>query len=372
MINLFIFLLFVFPNLCSAASLHEVDYDTIELSTIQNLVEKEAASVNEADQENHTPLMKAIASDRKQIADYLLEKGAHIDDLDNRGNAVILATEKQLADSSEYVLLPTDYIGKIKYLVDKKADVNTQNNFGDTVLTIGNKTAETYQYLIDVGASINKGGRKGISPLMYTIFLNNFDAFMVILKQADKTNSEVIINHKDDSKDSAIHYLGRYCSDPKFAEELFKRKIDPTTKSSKGMTFLGELLVARCPISLFDKYVKMLDEHGYNLSKEKASKEHKRFMDESMTLHEAISLGNIPYVKYLIENGVNLMPTYPDGRTPLMVAIDQNNLELFELLFPYEKENKSKDRAGRTAFNRAKKFNRIEMMNKFIAARIEN
>ncbi|MCQ2965889.1 MAG: ankyrin repeat domain-containing protein [Alphaproteobacteria bacterium] len=371
MIKFFILFLFVFPTLCSAESLHDVDYDTVELAEIKRLVETKAANVNEPDQENHTPLMKAIASDRKQIADYLFEKGARIDDQDNRGNSVILATEKKAENSDEYTLLPTDYIEKIKYFVSKKANVNTQNNLGDTMLTIGNKTAETYQYLIDVGASIEQGGRNGISPLMYTIYLNNFDAFMVILKQADKTNPERIINHKDDSKDSAIHYVGRYCSDSKFGKELFKRKVNVTTKSSKGMSLLGEILMAKCPVSLFEEYVKILDENGYSLSKEKALQEKKRFIDESMTLHEAISLGNTPFVKAFLEHGTSLMPTYPDGRTPLMVTIDKNNPELFEVLFPYDKDNKTKDRSGRTAFKHAEQLNRIEFLNKFISSGIE-
>lgn len=373
MIKLLMALLFVFPRLSAANSLHDLDFDTVEFSTVKQIIDKNPESVNERDADKHTPLMKAVAADRKQIIDYLLEHGAYIDDLDERGNAVILATEKLIPNTNpaEYITLPTDFLDKIKYLVEKHANVNTQNNLGETMMTIGNKSAETYQYLINAGADFNKGGKKGISPLMYTIYLNNFDAFMVILNRSDKSNPTPIVNYKDDVKDSPIHYVARYCSAPKFGKELLDRKALPNSKSSKGMTFLSELLAANCPASLFNDYIKMLDEHGYKLSKIKAIREQKRFIDEAMTLHDAILLGNIPYIKILLENEVNLMPTYPNGKTPLMIAIERNDLELFETLFPYDKDNKSKDKLGRTAFKCAEELNRVEMVNKFIMNGIE-
>jgi len=53
-------------------------------------------------------------------------------------------------------------------------------------------------------------------------------------------------------------------------------------------------------------------------------------------LHTAVERGDIPFARFLLENGANVNAVGPANNTPLIIAIQQNNREMVELLIEHE------------------------------------
>ncbi|WP_157148972.1 ankyrin repeat domain-containing protein [Brachyspira pilosicoli] len=180
-----------------------LDYEHIESrydenSSVAEYLINNGADINVTNEDGETPLMYASKVHNIKVIELLIQKGADINAFDNYGNTALiygvnnLETVKLLVENgadvnfykggSTALISACEYshernIDLIKYLVSKKANINAQDNKGDTAL---NKTLDTSDegsidildfeianFLIEQGADVNIKNKREYTPLIY-------------------------------------------------------------------------------------------------------------------------------------------------------------------------------------------------------------
>ncbi|WP_157153243.1 ankyrin repeat domain-containing protein [Brachyspira murdochii] len=180
-----------------------LDYEHIESrydenSSVAEFLINNGADINVKNNHGETPLMYASKLHNIKVVELLIQKGADINAFDNYGNTALiygvnnLETVKLLVENgadvnfykggSTALISACEYshernIDVIKYLVSKKANINAQDNKGDTAL---NKTLDTSDegsidildfeiahFLIEQGADVNIKNKREYTPLIY-------------------------------------------------------------------------------------------------------------------------------------------------------------------------------------------------------------
>ncbi|WP_239662083.1 ankyrin repeat domain-containing protein, partial [Brachyspira hyodysenteriae] len=180
-----------------------LDYEHIESrydenSSVAEFLINNGADINVKNNHGETPLMYASKLHNIKVVELLIQKGADINAFNNYGNTALiygvnnLETVKLLVENgadvnfykggSTALISACEYshernIDVIKYLVSKKANINAQDNKGDTAL---NKTLDTSDegsidildfeiahFLIEQGADVNIKNKREYTPLIY-------------------------------------------------------------------------------------------------------------------------------------------------------------------------------------------------------------
>ncbi|WIH81251.1 ankyrin repeat domain-containing protein [Brachyspira pilosicoli] len=169
-----------------------------ENSSVAEYLINNGADINVTNEDGETPLMYASKVHNIKVIELLIQKGADINAFDNYGNTALiygannLETVKLLVENgadvnfykggSTALISACEYshernIDVIKYLVSKKANINAQDNKGDTAL---NKTLDTSDegsidildfeianFLIEQGADVNIKNKREYTPFIY-------------------------------------------------------------------------------------------------------------------------------------------------------------------------------------------------------------
>ena len=169
-----------------------------ENSSAAEFLINNGADINVTNEDGETPLMYASKLHNIKVVELLIQKNADINAFNNYGNTALiyginnLETVKLLVENgadvnfykggSTALISACEYshernIDVIKYLVSKKANINAQDNKGDTAL---NKTLdssdegsidildfEIANFLIEQGADVNIKNKDQYTPLIY-------------------------------------------------------------------------------------------------------------------------------------------------------------------------------------------------------------
>ena len=169
-----------------------------ENSSVAEYLINNGADINVTNEDGETPLMYASKVHNIKVIELLIQKGADINAFDNYGNTALiygvnnLETVKLLVENgadvnfykggSTALISACEYshernIDVIKYLVSKNANINAQDNKGDTAL---NKTLDTSDegsidildfeiahFLIEQGADVNIKNKREYTPFIY-------------------------------------------------------------------------------------------------------------------------------------------------------------------------------------------------------------
>ncbi|WP_347292251.1 ankyrin repeat domain-containing protein, partial [uncultured Brachyspira sp.] len=180
-----------------------LDYEHIESrydenSSVAEYLINNGADINVTNEDGETPLMYASKVHNIKVIELLIQKGADINAFDNYGNTALiygvnnLETVKLLVENgadvnfykggSTALISACEYshernIDVIKYLVSKNANINAQDNKGDTAL---NKTLDTSDegsidildfeiahFLIEQGADVNIKNKREYTTFIY-------------------------------------------------------------------------------------------------------------------------------------------------------------------------------------------------------------
>lgn len=180
-----------------------LDYEHIEFrydenSSVAEFLINNGADINVTNEDGETPLMYASKLHNIKVVELLIQKGANINAFNNYGNTALIYGVNNLeivkllvengADVNFYkggstaLISACEYshernIDVIKYLVSKNANINAQDNEGDTAL---NKTLDTSDegsidildfeianFLIEQGADVNIKNKREYTPLIY-------------------------------------------------------------------------------------------------------------------------------------------------------------------------------------------------------------
>lgn len=149
-----------------------LDYEHIESrydenSSVAEYLINNGADINVTNEDGETPLMYASKVHNIKVIELLIQKGADVNFYKGGSTALISACEYSHERN----------IDVIKYLVSKNANINAQDNKGDTAL---NKTLDTSDegsidildfeiahFLIEQGADVNIKNKREYTPFIY-------------------------------------------------------------------------------------------------------------------------------------------------------------------------------------------------------------
>lgn len=146
---------------------------------------------------------------RKQLAIYLVKKGAKINHIDaNGGNIMQKALYKKDLDflkflyelnnnqlvnpPAENLLYYASYIGCIDFtvwLLEKGVDVNMPNKYEGSAIGAAVRRPEIVRYLIQKGANVNLANGYGWTPLMYAANYGNMESVKMLIEAGANINA---------------------------------------------------------------------------------------------------------------------------------------------------------------------------------------
>lgn len=214
------------------------------------------ANVSDKDLNGRTALHYAV--NHVEIIDFLLSKGADINEKDNEGNTPLIES-----------LRPGSNKNTIEYIIEKGADLNLKNNKGDTPLHKACMWTDIdfVKLLIEKGADINATNHIGNTPLHEAVFSENIEAVkLLVIRGAD-------VNAKNNDGTTPLLLLKEQLEIFKF---LISSGADVNAKDSKGIT----------------------------------------------AMHRACSMCNKMIVELLIKNGADINSETNKGVKPLMVILN--------------------------------------------------
>jgi ankyrin repeat protein len=232
------------------------------------------ADVNLKSTDGYTPLFLAVQEKHKPVIEYLLSKGARVDE--KNGPDGVTALMNACFDESLDMLM---------MLVDAGADVNLKSNEGYTPLYNAVQAKETYniEYLLSKGARIDeKCGPHGLTALFKAC------------------------------TDGALYV----------AKNLVDAGADVNLKTTQGFTPLF--------VAVQEKHKPVVE---YLLSKG-ANIDEKNGDGEFTALYKACFDGSFDIVSVLVDAGADAS-LKSSGKTPLEIAIENNHKEVVEYLRPW-------------------------------------
>jgi len=270
-----------------------------------------------------TPLILAAYMGQAEAVELLLQRGAKVNARDRtdrvpeaRGNTalikaaqrahtevirVLLAQGKGIEVDAQtkdgetplWFVVEAEDLEAVKLLHDHGAKINHTNNFGSSMLvgTFLHKRFEVLDYLVAKGADINMADSAGHTPLMTAI------------TSLGGKNAKSIF---------------------KFVEKFltYKPKLDFEQIKGGGGGYSAMHLAAR--IGVVDAGKLLLD-NG-------ASIDIKSLATGGTPLHTAASANQIDFAKFLLKRKANLEIYDSSGSTPLMLAVQQSDEDMVEVL----------------------------------------
>jgi hypothetical protein len=172
--KMFVLSLILLVSFCAKAQ-DENLYNAIrqgDRDLVQKMIGPRPDVLNKADSRGFTPLILATYSDQYEVARYLLEAGAEVDQLDRAGNTALMGVA--FKGSGEMAGL----------LLKHGADINRKNSKGFTALSYACQFGNTdvARALLQEGADASIADNEGLTPL-YHARVKGHDAIVALLEE---------------------------------------------------------------------------------------------------------------------------------------------------------------------------------------------
>lgn len=274
---------------------------------------KHGAKINPIDSGWKTPLQEAIIQRKANIAKVLILLGANLNIPDGMGNTPLINAVMQLPKV-------------VPLLVEKGAKINSLNPQGMSVLlgACYEHNSSLIRLLIHKGAKINQTNKYHVSPLSELVVSGSGPDTSFMIKHG------AIVNMYDQNGDTPLimSIQGKNISS---CTILLKHGVDINHLDRKGKSAL---------IYLFSKDHDQRDINGQ-------SELNRRHI----------------LLKLLIEYGAKINQSDSDGRTPIMLAINYNDLNSVRILLEDGVDIEQKDRYGYNAFHYAQLRHNKRILN---------
>ena len=314
----------------STPLIYAVKINSLEI--VKLLIEKDA-DINIKDIWGYTALMYACINNNLEIVKLLIKKGANVNAQDN-GSWTALMHACQKANFKPGELLNDDEIdigiktqdnnrltalmyaiydyktdlNIIKYLIEKNADINIIDDYGNTALAyaIDKKNKEIIDLLIEKKANIEINGDKGFRVLATAIKSNDLELIELF---TGRTNRFLL-------------FIRRFIKNifSLIIEILFLNKILKFLPKSNKDCFSPKQ-------NLFRKIFKMPSKICINA----------KDYNDTTILMKAVYRGNIYVIKHLINEGAEKYAVDKDRKTPSSFTDRAEILKLFEVKTWWEK-----------------------------------
>ena len=350
-----------------------------DLEKVKTLLNENAGILNTKDIQGMTPLNKALAEGKKEIAlelinrgadvtigdnentrpvhyaamagsidlfELIRSKGAKLDERDDNGvTPLFYSIQGRQPEMSKYLiekgadlkavtneqwplLLYTSIFGQTetaKLLISKKADVNAKNKTGIVPLhsAVSFGRTEIVKLLVENGARIDEPNNEGETPLFWAWNPNTCDAAAYLIEKGAN------VNHKSkDGSTALMSVAGR--GSVNNAELLLLHGAAINVVDSNGNNALTNAAWARNP----DDISKFLIMNGADVNPAACTHGKACSCDpnHATPLHRAATMGHLNMTKILVSNGAKINVYDKQGYTPLMLAVKNGNPEMVRYL----------------------------------------
>jgi ankyrin repeat protein len=237
----------------------------------------------------------------------------------------------------------------IKLLIDKGANVNTEDNNGKTALlwTLQNGYFKSAKLLIDNNADVNIRD----TTLMEAYKNNHYNLLELIVDDVniEKVNCKTAesplmkacrgCNFYDCKTEAMIHF-----DDPEIFKLLIDKGADVNTKDEFGNTALMQVNNPEIAKLLIDKGADVNAKNKYGTT-------------------PLMRVSNLETAKLLIDNGANVNAKDNEGETPLMVATEFDEYEIVKFLIENGADINAKNNKGKSVLMYAKTNEMKDLLN---------
>jgi ankyrin repeat protein len=280
-----------------------------ELARLEAILEA-GGDVNVVNDKGRTALMAASGAGNIDIVRMLLSRGANPNIADKEGDTALKeAALSHFADITSAGRPLTVYIGIVKLLIAKGADVNAPKGWPPLICASESGNNEVVKLLLQNGANINAKNVRGMSALSRAIYDGNFDTVKILLANGADIES------KDDLGDTPLIIATSRNL------ELLRNLLDMGANANSTNSHFETALMRAYSVD----EVRALLDHGAELDKKD-----KRGMTSLMY---AASRRNLEKVSLLLERGAEVNARNAQGETALAIAKQySNNQPIIELL----------------------------------------
>ncbi|CAG2210990.1 unnamed protein product [Mytilus edulis] len=336
---------------------------------IANLFLSNDAEVDIVNSNECTPLLNSSLSGHVHFTEVLLEHHADV----NRCTA-------SHSWSALHFAADDGNIDLIKLLVRYKAIVNSQKMNGMTPLYIACNSGHfnAVQLLIENKADVNKCENEGWSPIHIACYDGLYDiAEILIINSAD-------VNKDNNTGETPLHYAcdGNHIN-------IVKLLLQHGSDIDKGNGNEETPLHRTCQAGYVD-IVKLLCEHGASTNQRSrdgftplhcfCNRDYDKKFDQTITksafLHNVNESGDmhlIPaensdkdIIKHLIKHGADTNSATDNGKTPIILACQRENLEVVKMLLRFDVDATKYDNNGFSPLHIASSEGNVDIVNSLL------
>jgi ankyrin repeat protein len=287
----------------------------------------------------NTPLLAALNKEHLNIALFLLEHGADVEQRDGLGQTAL------------YMASSRGYIEAVRPLIHYGADPNVlcgnwevgwrEVELTPLLVALVKGKLEIARLLLEIRVDVERRG----SPGQTALYMASSRGYVGLVRSLLDCGADpnAVCDDWDDDRDD-VRFTALLVASQKnmleVARLLLEQGADPNYEDNYGRSALH--LVSRHPSS---DLARLLLDHGAN-----PNAVHKQ---GHTALHEASLYGRIAVVALLLEYGANVNARDKDGWTPLHCVASEGYLELVQLLLDYDADVNAKTGDRSTALHLA-------------------
>jgi ankyrin repeat protein len=324
-----------------------------------------------------TPLIHAVQLEESEKNIAILELLIKTALKDAKNAQDIINASDANGDTALMHAVKTDNFLYIIELVNNGAKINFPNHqTGETpflkLLSMGNMSESLVKYFLQKKADINTPNIKtGETPLIVALKSNKKEDFIDFL-----INQGANINAADHDRKSVLMYMAEFTS-PSFFEyiimKIAEEKIDMTARDNSGKTLIMYVVQGfkdtEDNAAIIDLLMKIMN---------KKAEDAKTIIDSmnvtdtngNTALIDAIKNNKFYFVEALLPNGADLnVPNSKTGETPLMIALSSEEVgtDIVRLLIKKGADINAKDKYGRTPLMAAIESNNLKKVETLLS-----
>ncbi|CAH1800198.1 unnamed protein product [Owenia fusiformis] len=314
------------------------------------LLLEHGADVNDQNNDGNTALIIAARNDKDDTRlRLLLEHGADVNSKDGNGNTALIIAARN--DNDDPFL---------RLLLEHGADVNAKNNAGDTALIIAaeREQPEYVEALLDHGANIKTLDTREKSPLT-SINISSPKGLkiysLLYTRGAKDDNYQHLMSLNENATNDQQHEtrmkLDRWNEQSRLSLKYLARHVLYMTFASNKQGYVSTIQF------LIDNGQIPSDQKEFIMYKADI-KEVLTILDEmkrKTALLDAIMQNDLKYAWCLIKEGHNINARNNNGKTPLILAVEQDSPPIARFIIGHRADVNVKDKFGNSPLTSIKR-----------------
>ena len=313
-------------------------------SIVQVLLQHGASIHMESTVDSMTPLQYAAQGRHFDILPLLVDHGARVDSMTDRGNNLLHSS------------VQSENIPSTTFLLDKAAQegvslVNQINDEGQTPLhaAVEVRNLELVKLLVDVGGDPTIVDLYGLSPLALAVHTGEEGICAHLLERG------AVDGNSCENLGSTLLHIAVASGNPAIVDLLIEYGAQVDSVAQRGFVVFTPLHLS-CEHGNLPMVQRLVEKHGADI--EAATEEGRR------SLHVAVRSCNLQVAAYLIDRGADVNAVGDrQGRTSLHLAVELRQEDLVSLLLIRGANVNAQDLHGETPLHTAANFRCMAGLN---------